>query len=74
MDPKVAYEQMTTDWVQFFLNNESKLPKKGVASSDRALNANITQATIQDTICNPNWHGVNPWSHQDAKGTSTPNA
>jgi hypothetical protein len=34
-----------------------------------ALNANIIQGTIQDTICNATWHGVNPWSHQDVKGT-----
>ena len=28
MDPKVAYDRMTSDWVQFYLENESKLPRK----------------------------------------------
>jgi hypothetical protein len=29
MDPKVAYDKMTTDWVQFYLDNEANLPKNG---------------------------------------------
>src|SRR5882724_10173950 len=36
-----------------------------------ATNPNITQATINDTICNPNWHGVNPWTHTDEQGTKS---
>ncbi len=36
-----------------------------------ATNPNITQATINDTICNPNWHGVNPWTHTDERGTKS---
>jgi len=29
LDPKVAYDRITTDWVQFYLDNESKLPRSG---------------------------------------------
>jgi hypothetical protein len=29
LDPKVAYNKMTADWVQFYLDNEAKLPKNG---------------------------------------------
>jgi hypothetical protein len=29
MDPKEAYDKITTDWVQFYLDTESKLSKKG---------------------------------------------
>jgi hypothetical protein len=29
MDPKAAYDKMTADWVQFYLDNEAKLPKNG---------------------------------------------
>ncbi len=36
-----------------------------------ATNPDITQATINDTICNPNWHGVNPWTHTDERGTKS---
>jgi hypothetical protein len=35
MDPKVAFEKMTTDWGQFYLDNESKLPKNGGGRSER---------------------------------------
>jgi hypothetical protein len=35
------------------------------------LNANITQDTIGATICNPNWHGINPWTHKDEQGAAS---
>src|SRR6267143_456814 len=36
-----------------------------------ATNPDITQANIQDTICNPNWHGINPWTKKDERGTAS---
>lgn len=32
-------------------------------------NSAITQQNIDQTICNPNWHGINPYTHKDVKGT-----
>jgi hypothetical protein len=29
MDPKVAFDKLTADWVQFYLDNETKLHKNG---------------------------------------------
>src|SRR5947209_7059283 len=34
-------------------------------------NPNIAQANIHENICNPNWHGINPWTHTDEKGTKS---
>src|SRR5882724_10946614 len=35
-----------------------------------AINTSITQENINQTICNPNWHGINPYTHLDAHGTA----
>ena len=36
-----------------------------------ALNADITQQTINATICNQDWNGQNPWTHKDERGTAS---